>query len=135
MSLRKPRLANRDLLWIIGTPACGTSCMDCRDHLARVQIMRRTKRAGSAYSMGSRSLLHLCETCSLRFVEQLVGMLAHMTRNRVDDDLSFTTAERSKIDRDAGESDRHDRRVRARIRRLRRGDDALTPPKRVQKGA
>lgn len=133
MPLRKLRRANRDLLWIVGTPAHATPCMDCRDHPARVRIMRRTKRTGSVYSMGSRPLLHLCETCSLRLVEQLVGMLGHMTHNRVDDDLSHTTAVHAKIDRDTGDAERHDRRVRARTRRLRRDCDAPIPMQR--KGA
>lgn len=122
MSIRKIRRAGRGLLWIVGTPASGTPCMDCRDHRARVQIMRRTKRDGSAYAIESRALLHLCETCAMELVEQLVGMLQHMTHNRVDDELSHTTAERAKIDCDTGDDARHDRHVRARIKRLKRDE-------------
>jgi hypothetical protein len=122
MSLRKLRRVNRGLLWIVGTPGCGTPCMDCRDHLARVQIMRRTKRDGSAYAVQSHPLLHLCETCAMELVEQLVGMLQHMAHNRVDDELSHTTAEHAKINRATGGAARHDRRVRARVRRLKRDE-------------
>lgn len=124
MSLRKLRRAGRGLFWIIGTPGCGTLCNDCRDHQARVQIMRRTKRDGSSYAMESRSLLHLCETCAMRFVEDLIGMLAHMTHNRVDAELSLTSAEHAKVDRDTGDAAQHDRRVRARKKRLQRDEIA-----------
>lgn len=120
MSLRKIRRAGRGLLWIVGTPDCGTACQDCRDHLARVQIMRRSNRDGTSYQLTSRPLLHLCETCAMEFVEQLVGMLRHMTHNRVDDAMTHTTAVRAKIDRDTGDAARHDRRVRARVKRVKR---------------
>ena len=123
MSLRKIQRAGRGLLWVVGTPSCGTLCMDCRDHPARVQVMRRTHRDGSSYSLKSRPLLHVCETCAMRFVEDLVSMLAHMTHNRVDSELSLTSAERAKVDRDTGDAARHDRRVRARTKRLRRGNE------------
>jgi hypothetical protein len=46
MSIRKIRRAGRGLLWIVGTPDCGTACQDCRDHLARVQTHRRSHRDG-----------------------------------------------------------------------------------------
>lgn len=118
MSLRKLRRAGRGLLWIVGTPDDSAPCGDCRDHLARVRIMRRTKREGSAYAIESRPLLHLCETCAMRFVEDLVGMIAHMTHSRIDADLSMLTATRVKVDRDTGHAARHDRRVRARTKRL-----------------
>jgi hypothetical protein len=130
MSLRKRRLAGRDLLWIVGTPDCGTPCMDCHDHPARVQVMRRTRRDSSAYAIKSYPLLHLCETCAMRFVEMVVGMLAHMTHNRVDDELSLTTADHAKIARSTGQATRHDRRVRARVRRLKR-DEEKRPARRA----
>ena len=120
MSLRKIRRAGRDLLWIIGTPDVGTPCQDCRDHLARVQILRRAKRDGSSYAITSHALLHLCETCAMRLVEQLVAMIGHMTKSRVDAELSATTTARAKIDRDTGDAARHDRRVRARAKKLKK---------------
>ena len=125
MSLRKMRRAGRGLLWIVGTPDCGTPCQDCRDHLARVQIFRRSHRDGTSYQLTSRPLLHLCETCAMDLVEQLVGMLRHMTHNRVDDELSLTSAERAQIDRNTGAATRHDRRVRARVRRVERDDEKI----------
>ena len=97
--------------------------MDCRDHSARVQVMRRTKRDGSAYEVKSRPLLHLCETCALEFIEQLVGMLQHLTHARVDAELSLTTAGHARVARDTGDAARHDRRVRARVRRLKRDNE------------
>lgn len=126
MSLRKLRRVNSGLLWIVGTPSSGAPCVDCRDHLARVQINRRTKRGGSSYKIESRPLLHLCETCAMELVEQLVGMLQHMTRSRIDAELSLTTAARVKIDRDTGNAAQHDRRVRSRIRRLKRDEQKLS---------
>jgi len=122
MSLRKLRQAGRGLFWIVGSPDNGTPCMDCRDHPARVRVMRRTKRDGSYYDMQSHTLLHLCETCTMMLIEQLLGMLRHMTHNRVDTELSHTTAEREKFNRDSGAAARHDRRVRSRVRRLKRED-------------
>jgi hypothetical protein len=124
MSLRKLRLAGRDLLDILGTPDCGALCMDCRDHPARIQIMRHTKRDGSTYLIRSHVFLHLCETCAMQLVEMVVGMLRHMTHNRVDDELSHTTAQHAKIRRDTGAATKHDRRVRARIKRLKRDEGA-----------
>lgn len=127
MSLRKLRRANRGLLSIVGTPNDGTLCVDCRDHLARVKIMRRAHRDGSSYAIKSQTLLHLCETCAIAFVEQIIGMLGHMTRNRVDAELSHTTAARAQIAKSTGSAARHDRHVRARIKRLKR-DDAQNLP-------
>ncbi len=44
MPLRKLHRAGRGLLWIIGTPDSSAQCMNCRDHLARVRIMRHQPR-------------------------------------------------------------------------------------------
>lgn len=120
MSLRKYRNVGRDLLWIIGTPDVGTPCQNCRDHLARVQIMRRSKRDGSSYAITSHALLHLCETCAMGLVERIVAMIGNMTKNRVDTELSLTTAIHAKINRDTGEAARHDRRVRARTAKIKK---------------
>jgi hypothetical protein len=54
----------------------------------------------------------------MEFVEQIVGMLRHMTHNRVDSEMTHTTADRAKIARDTGDAARHDRRVRARVKRV-----------------
>ena len=124
MSLRKLRRACRGLFWVVGSPDNGTPCMDCRDHPARVRVMRRTKRDGSSYDMESHTFLHLCETCTMMLVEQLLGMIRHMTHERVDTELSHTTAERAKLDRDTGTAAKHDRRVRARTRRLKHDNQA-----------
>jgi hypothetical protein len=131
MSLRKLRHVNRGLLWIVGTPDSGAPCMDCRDHLARIQIMRRAKRDGSAYAVESKPLLHLCETCAMELVEGIVGMLGNMTRNRVDAELTHTTAQHAQIAKGTGQAARHDRRVRARIKKLKRDDRNLPTARRA----
>lgn len=64
--------AGRGLLWIVGTPDISKLCMDCRDHPARVRVMRLSNRDGVYVDMKSHVLLHLCETCTTSFVEQPV---------------------------------------------------------------
>ena len=116
--MRKLRRAGRDLLYLVGHPSNMRRCMDCRNHPARVEIRRRKNRDGSAYSIKSSTLLHLCETCALRLIGDLVGMLELGTHNRVDAELSMKTLHRNKVDRDCGDAERRDRFVRERLKRL-----------------